>query len=62
MAVIISVTKRTDAAKAQPTSGSRQGARKPASVTPAADANGGLDDYISNLEHTAIVNALEESR
>jgi two-component system response regulator PilR (NtrC family) len=28
----------------------------------AADANGGLDDYISNLERTAIVKALEESR
>ena len=27
-----------------------------------ADANGGLDDYISNLERTAIVKALEESR
>jgi len=29
---------------------------------PPADANGGLDDYISNLERTAIVKALEESR
>jgi two-component system, NtrC family, response regulator PilR len=28
----------------------------------AASANGGLDDYISNLERTAIVKALEESR
>jgi len=27
-----------------------------------SDANGGLDDYISNLERTAIVKALEESR
>jgi two-component system response regulator PilR (NtrC family) len=36
-----------------------------ASVAPApaaASANGGLDDYISNLERTAIVKALEESR
>ncbi|MFC5581955.1 sigma-54-dependent transcriptional regulator [Rhodanobacter terrae] len=36
-----------------------------ASATPApaaASANGGLDDYISNLERTAIVKALEESR
>ena len=28
----------------------------------AASADGGLDDYISNLERTAIVKALEESR
>ena len=38
----------------------------PQSAAPApaatADANGGLDDYISNLERTAIVKALEESR
>ena len=33
-----------------------------AAPVPAADANGGLDDYISNLERTAIVKALEESR
>ncbi|GGY26523.1 sigma-54-dependent Fis family transcriptional regulator [Rhodanobacter panaciterrae] len=34
-----------------------------ASAAPAAaSANGGLDDYISNLERTAIVKALEESR
>jgi two-component system response regulator PilR (NtrC family) len=34
-----------------------------ASPPPApASANGGLDDYISNLERTAIVKALEESR
>jgi two-component system response regulator PilR (NtrC family) len=34
-----------------------------AAPTPAAaSANGGLDDYISNLERTAIVKALEESR
>jgi two-component system response regulator PilR (NtrC family) len=33
------------------------------SAAPApASANGGLDDYISNLERTAIVKALEESR
>ncbi|WP_426702204.1 sigma-54-dependent transcriptional regulator [Rhodanobacter sp. Col0626] len=31
-------------------------------AAPAASANGGLDDYISNLERTAIVKALEESR
>ncbi len=31
-------------------------------TTPAAGADGGLDDYISNLERTAIVKALEESR
>ena len=29
---------------------------------PAAGADGGLDDYISNIERTAIVKALEESR
>jgi two-component system, NtrC family, response regulator PilR len=33
-----------------------------ASAPAAAGANGGLDDYISNLERTAIVKALEESR
>ncbi|WP_108470913.1 sigma-54-dependent transcriptional regulator [Rhodanobacter thiooxydans] len=34
----------------------------PAPVAAPASANGGLDDYISNLERTAIVKALEESR
>jgi two-component system response regulator PilR (NtrC family) len=34
----------------------------PAPVAAAASADGGLDDYISNLERTAIVKALEESR
>jgi two-component system, NtrC family, response regulator PilR len=33
-----------------------------APASAAASANGGLDDYISNLERTAIVKALEESR
>ncbi|MEO6799867.1 MAG: sigma-54 dependent transcriptional regulator [Rhodanobacter sp.] len=33
----------------------------PAAPSPSA-ANGGLDDYISNIERTAIVKALEESR
>ncbi len=33
-----------------------------AAAPAAASANGGLDDYISNLERTAIVKALEESR
>jgi two-component system response regulator PilR (NtrC family) len=31
-------------------------------ATPAPGADGGLDDYISNLERTAIIKALEESR
>ncbi len=34
----------------------------PAPVAAATGADGGLDDYISNLERTAIVKALEESR
>ena len=33
-----------------------------AQSAPPADGNGGLDDYISNLERTAIVKALEEAR
>jgi two-component system response regulator PilR (NtrC family) len=33
-----------------------------AAPPPAASADGGLDDYISNIERTAIVKALEESR
>jgi two-component system response regulator PilR (NtrC family) len=33
-----------------------------ATASPAAGADGGLDDYISNIERTAIVKALEESR
>jgi two-component system response regulator PilR (NtrC family) len=33
-----------------------------APATAAANGDGGLDDYISNLERTAIVKALEESR
>ena len=33
-----------------------------ASAPAAASADGGLDDYISNIERTAIVKALEESR
>ncbi|MEO8747747.1 MAG: sigma-54 dependent transcriptional regulator [Rhodanobacter sp.] len=37
------------------------GRSEPAAVRAAA-ADGGLDDYISNLERTAIVKALEESR
>jgi two-component system, NtrC family, response regulator PilR len=44
---------------AAPASEHTQNAAAPAA---AADANGGLDDYISNLERTAIVKALEESR
>jgi two-component system response regulator PilR (NtrC family) len=42
-----------------------QEAAAPGQAAPApaaASANGGLDDYISNLERTAIVKALEESR
>lgn len=40
-----------------------QGAAVTAAPTPAsASADGGLDDYISNIERTAIVKALEESR
>lgn len=35
---------------------------QPPQPAAAASANGGLDDYISNLERTAIVKALEESR
>ncbi|TBR37023.1 MULTISPECIES: sigma-54-dependent transcriptional regulator [Dyella] len=31
-------------------------------ATPASASDGGLDDYISNLERTAIIKALEESR
>ena len=31
-------------------------------AAPPPTADGGLDDYISNLERTAIVKALEESR
>jgi two-component system response regulator PilR (NtrC family) len=38
------------------------GANAPTAVATAATAEGGLDDYISNLERTAIVKALEESR
>lgn len=34
----------------------------PSAAPTATSANGGLDDYISNLERTAIVKALEESR
>ena len=34
----------------------------PIAAATAATADGGLDDYISNLERTAIVKALEESR
>jgi two-component system response regulator PilR (NtrC family) len=52
-----------------PLRGSRPGpdpasitANAPATVAAAATADGGLDDYISNLERTAIVKALEESR
>ncbi|TAM62015.1 MAG: sigma-54-dependent Fis family transcriptional regulator [Rhodanobacter sp.] len=33
-----------------------------AAVAAPASANGGLDDYISNIERTAIIKALEESR
>jgi len=33
-----------------------------ATPSQSAENNGGLDDYISNLERTAIVKALEESR
>src|SRR5690606_6803770 len=36
------------------------GAAAPVAAPPSAD--GGLDDYISNIERTAIVKALEESR
>lgn len=50
-----------------PQRGARAGADAPlagiaAAAPPPASANGGLDDYISNLERTAIVKALEESR
>ena len=34
----------------------------PVAVAAAPSASGGLDDYISNLERTAIIKALEESR
>jgi len=34
----------------------------PAAPSPGATGDGGLDDYISNLERSAIVKALEESR
>ena len=37
-------------------------ARAPVAPARADSADGGLDDYISNLERTAIVKALEESR
>jgi len=47
-----------DALPAAATSHEASAAPAPA----AASANGGLDDYISNLERTAIVKALEESR
>jgi two-component system response regulator PilR (NtrC family) len=40
--------------------GDPQAAAPPAASATSAD--GGLDDYISNLERTAIVKALEESR
>ncbi|HWX65466.1 MAG TPA: sigma-54 dependent transcriptional regulator [Rhodanobacter sp.] len=42
---------------------SAHGHEAPVAPTPdTSSANGGLDDYISNLERTAIVKALEESR
>ncbi len=44
------------------TSPSGHPAATAASSSAAAGADGGLDDYISNLERTAIVKALEESR
>jgi two-component system response regulator PilR (NtrC family) len=47
----------------QPSSTEVPGASREAPVAPpAAGADGGLDDYISNIERTAIVKALEESR
>jgi two-component system response regulator PilR (NtrC family) len=44
----------------EPLAGATATASAPAAA--AAGADGGLDDYISNLERTAIVKALEESR
>ncbi len=44
-----------------PNDGAAQAAGQAAPAAPTA-ANGGLDDYISNIERTAIVKALEESR
>ena len=47
----------------QPSIAEVPGASREAPVAPpAAGADGGLDDYISNIERTAIVKALEESR
>ncbi|WP_158753068.1 sigma-54 dependent transcriptional regulator [Dyella sp. S184] len=47
----------------QPSIAEVHGASREAPVAPpAAGADGGLDDYISNIERTAIVKALEESR
>src|SRR6185312_13655458 len=37
-------------------------APEPAAAPAASNGDGGLDDYISNLERTAIIKALEESR
>ncbi len=42
----------------QPTTSPQQSGN----ASPATTADGGLDDYISNIERTAIVKALEESR
>jgi two-component system response regulator PilR (NtrC family) len=46
---------------AAPMAGGVPPAAAPAPVA-SPSANGGLDDYISNLERTAIIKALEESR
>jgi len=47
----------------QPSNTEVPGASREAPVAPpTAGADGGLDDYISNIERTAIVKALEESR
>jgi len=51
---------RNDAPQQQP--GQPAAAAAPIAATPAHPGDGGLDDYISNLERTAIIKALEESR
>ncbi|MFK2877424.1 sigma-54-dependent transcriptional regulator [Rhodanobacter hydrolyticus] len=52
---------RLESAAVQPPSGN--GAAAPATTPPVSSAAaGGLDDYISNLERSAIMKALEESR
>ena len=53
----------TRSATAQPSSPAVPGSpAAPLTAAPGATGDGGLDDYISQLERTAIVKALEESR